>query len=58
MWSKVFQGLLKTGTAPAKQFNIDDYTMETKPEDNTIFYIAIIAALLIAAGTVYFITKK
>jgi hypothetical protein len=58
MWQTALLGAFGTGTAPAQQVDITKYyNDETQPQDNTILYIAVIAALLVVAGTVYFVTK-
>jgi hypothetical protein len=52
-------GGLTTGLSPARQVDISQYYNQQpqQREDNTLLYIAIIAAVLIAAGTIYFVTR-
>ena len=48
---------LTTGLSPA-QTNIQNLnTVQPTAQDNTMFYVLIIAALIISAGTIYFIMK-
>jgi len=51
---------LTTGLSPAQQVDISQYygPDNRQKQDNTILYVAIIAAVLVAAGTIYFITKN
>jgi hypothetical protein len=50
---------LTTGLSPAQQVDISKYYgPDNRPQqDNTILYIAIIAAVLVAAGTIYFVSR-
>jgi hypothetical protein len=49
---------LTTGLSPAQQVDISQYYgPERQRQDNTILYIAIIAAVLVAAGTIYFVSR-
>lgn len=53
-------GGIKTGLSPSQQVDISQYygpNQEPQKEDNTLLYIAIIAAVLVAAGTIYFVTR-
>lgn len=52
-------GGLRTGLSPSQQVDISKYYNEQpqQREDNTLLYIAIIAAVLIAGGTIYFVTR-
>ena len=48
---------LTTGLSPA-QTNIQNLnTVQPTEQDNSFFYVLIIAALIIAAGTIYFVIK-
>jgi formate/nitrite transporter FocA (FNT family) len=60
MFGEVLLGGLKTGFSPAQSIDMTQYygKEEEQKTDNTLLYIAIIAAVLISAGTIYFITKK
>lgn len=60
MFGEVLLGGLKTGFSSAKDIDINQYYNkdEEQKTDNTLLYIAIIVAVLISAGTIYFITKK
>ena len=48
---------LTTGLSPAKTDIQNLNTVQPTAQDNTIFYVLIIAALVIAAGTIYFVMK-
>ena len=50
---------LTTGLSPAQQVDISQYygRNNRQQQDNTILYIAIIAAVLVAAGTIYFVSR-
>jgi len=48
---------LTTGLSPA-QTNIQNLnTVEPTEQDNSMFFVLIIAALIISVGTIYFIMK-
>lgn len=51
---------LTTGLSPAQQVDIQSYYNQQpqQREDNTLLYIAIIAAVIVSAGTIYFISRK
>jgi hypothetical protein len=49
---------IKTGLSPAQPVTLNPVNVQPEPTDNTFFTVIIIAALLVAAGTVYFITAK
>lgn len=51
---------LTTGLSPAQAVDISQYygpDQQPQRQDNTILYIAIIAAVLVAAGTIYFVSR-
>jgi hypothetical protein len=59
MFGEVLATGLSTGLSPAQQIDITKYynsEQEKKPDYTYIVIIA--AALLIAGGTIYFITRK
>ena len=60
MWQSALIGGLQTGLSPAQAVDISQYygpNQEPQKQDNTILYIAIIAAVLVAAGTLYFVSR-
>lgn len=60
-WGSALIGGLTTGLSPAQSVDISQYygpNLQPQRQDNTILYIAIIAAVLVAAGTIYFVTRK
>jgi hypothetical protein len=60
-WGSALIGGLTTGFSPAQAIDISQYygpNQQPQRQDNTILYIAIIAAVLVAAGTIYFVTRK
>lgn len=60
MWSNVLQTGLTTGLSPAQAVDISQYygpNQEPVRQDNTLLYIAIIAAVLVAGGTIYAVTR-
>jgi hypothetical protein len=53
---------LTTGLSPAQQVDIAQYyntgEQTLEKQDNTLLYIAIFAAILVAGASIYFITKN
>lgn len=52
---------LTTGLAPAQKVDLTQQKIqpiEPTETDNTFFIVLIIAALIVSAGTIYFITQK
>ncbi len=62
MWQTALASGLTTGLSSSKQVDISKYyntegqTLEK--QDNTLLYLAIFAAILVAGASIYFITKN
>ena len=60
MWQSALTTGLTTGLSPAQQIDISAYygqDQQPQKQDNTILYIAIIAAVLVAGATIYFVSR-